>query len=142
MGAETPALVVEGDELTADLWNSLIKFVLANRLNIGASSGLEGERSPGGISLRVASRLTDGASAIFRLTTTASPASGATYSSNGRGILQMDGGTTLGDATTDTTVLKNYHDKTFTAGSARFVKCDYIIGSWWITDVSSCSFVS
>jgi hypothetical protein len=81
-----------------------------------------------------------GGVAVFRLTTSASAASGASYSSNGQGIIQYDNSGSFADVSgASAQTLCNYHTKGFTSGTAVFVDCVFMMNNWYIFDLNDCT---
>lgn len=118
--------------------NATNEAVERSRIIIGPGSGLEVQQLVNGFALRVVQHTLF---AVGRVTTTASAATGATYTTDGRVTIQTKTSGAYADGPqTDVPVL-NYHDKSFTAGATYFVGMVWDGDMWVIIDPSTCNML-
>lgn len=132
-----PPFVQPGDDITDELWNNLVRFVLRNRINLGQSSGLEANQGETGTTLRA----TPSSTRHLAITTSIiTAASGFTYG-YGTALFLNDNGTSLSAGTLAIDKLKSYHDKAIANGAIVWVD-QAVDGGWWVIDVDKCSNLS
>jgi hypothetical protein len=135
---DRPPLVKDGDEITDDLWNGLVRFVLRNRIDLGSSSGIGGSRGESGTALFVASAGGEATLAKLGASTIAARSSTTVHSGTVTFVTIVSGTLTTGSVTVTAWNLLN---KTIAASS--YVTCVYTAsGDWVIVAIDDCTHLS